>query len=137
MIAHIEETQFTPPQPPEVPDDVLQAQVRQRQRLNNRLDALNKDITSGLEQIRNMELASELYHLHQEKQAFELRRDNILEDISRSQVHRMLWGFATLMTLIPFGLMLYQWTIGRRRLNGRQHARGWTETEQTEDDESK
>jgi hypothetical protein len=137
MIEHIEGTQFTRPEPPVVPDDILPAQVGQRQRLNNRLDALNKDIATGREQIRNMELASELYHLRQETKAFEHRRENLLEDISRSQLPRIFSEFATFMAILPFGLMLYEWVIARRKFKGRQHAREWTETQKEEDEESK
>lgn len=120
MVEHIE----GPPRP-EVPDDLLQAQVRQRLRLNNRLDALNKDIATGREQIHNMRLASELYHLRQESKAFDLRRGNVLEDISRGQVHKMLWFFGTFVAIVPYALMLYEWAVARTR-NRRQHAREWT-----------
>jgi hypothetical protein len=125
MVEHIEGTHFAPR--PEVPDDLLQAQVRQR--LNNRLDALNKDIATGREQIRKMRLASELYHLRQERKTFDLRRVNVLEDISRGQVHKMLWFFGTFMAIVPYGLMLYEWAVARTRSNRRQHAREWTEAE--------
>jgi len=128
MIEHIEDAQSSPSQPPGIPDDALPAQVRQRQRLYNRINAFGKDTAIGREHIRNLELASEIYHLGQEKRAYELRRDNLMANINRNQRLKILWGFAALMGIVHLGIKVYEWSVVRRRRStGRQHSREWGE----------